>query len=41
MGWNTVLGEYMEDEQLGEIGGGDGVMSRNEDSLFGEPVNNN
>ena len=40
VGWNTVLGEYVEDKQLGEIGGGDGVVSWNEDGLFGEPVNN-
>jgi hypothetical protein len=39
MGGNSVLGEDMEEEQLGQLGGGDGVMSRDEECLFRQSVN--
>lgn len=38
MGWNSVLGEDVDEEQLGESCGGDGIMSWDEDTLFGESV---
>ena len=37
--WNSVLGEFMEDKEMGALSGGDGVMSWNEDQLLGEPIN--
>jgi len=38
MGRNTVLGEYMEQEELCKLQASDGVMSRNEYGLFRKPV---
>ena len=37
---NSVFREHMEDEELGELRGGDGVVSRDKDRLFRESVNN-
>ena len=37
---NSVFGEHMEDEELGELRGGDGVVSRDKDRLFRESVDN-
>ena len=31
VGWDSVLGEYMEDKKLGKLSGGDSIMSQNED----------
>jgi len=33
-----VLGEYIEKEELCEIQASDGVISRDEDGLFREPI---
>ena len=41
MGRNTVLGEYMQDEESGEVGGSAGVVSQNEECLLGKAVNDN
>ena len=35
-----MLGEYVKDKEMGELSGGDGVMSWNEDQLLGGPINN-
>ena len=40
VGRDTVLGEDVQYEELGELGGRDGVMSGNEDGLLGQSVNN-
>jgi len=34
-----MFGEYMKDEQICQVHGHDGVMSRNKDCLLSEPVN--
>ena len=39
--WNSMLGKHMEDKELGELSGGDSIISQNEDWLFGESINNN
>ena len=39
MGQNSMLGEYMEDKEMGELSGGDSIMSWNEDRLFGKLIN--
>ena len=31
MRWNSMFGEHMEDEELGELRRGDGVVSRDKD----------
>ena len=31
MRWNSVLGKHMEDKELGELSGGESIMSQNED----------
>jgi hypothetical protein len=33
-----MLGKDMDDEQFGQLGGGDSIMSRNEESLLSETV---
>jgi len=38
MGGNTVLGEYMEQEEFFKLQASDGVMSRDENGLFRKPV---
>jgi len=38
MGGNTVLGEYMEQEEFCKLRASDGVMSRDENGLFRKPV---
>ena len=35
MGRDTVLREYVDDEEPGEVAGCDGVMGHDEDALFG------
>ena len=39
MGGNSVLGEDIDQEELGELSGGNCVMGRDKDCLFGKPVN--
>ena len=34
MGWDSMLGEHVRNEELGELRGGNGVVSRNEYSLL-------
>ena len=41
VGRNTVLGEDVQYEELGKLGGCYGVMSGNEDGLLGQSINNN
>ena len=41
MGWNSVLGEHVCNEELGKLRGSDGVVSRNEYSLLQQAVHNN
>ena len=38
--WNSVLGEDMKNEELCKLLRCDRVMSRNEESLLGETINN-
>jgi hypothetical protein len=40
VGRNTVLGEDVGNEELGELSGGDSVLCRNKDRLLREAVNN-
>jgi hypothetical protein len=35
---NSMLGEDMDDEKFGQLGGSDSIVSRNEESLFSETV---
>ena len=37
----SVLGEDMDDKELGEFGGGDGIMGGDKYCLLGKTVNNN
>src|SRR6266481_9724414 len=37
---DTMLGEYVEDEELHKVTGDNSVMHRNEQQLFGQLVNN-
>ena len=37
---NSMLGEDVDDKELGEFGGGDGVMGGDEYCLLGKTVNN-
>ena len=39
MRWNSMIGEYMKDKEMGKLSRGDGVMSWNEDQLLGKPIN--
>ena len=41
VGGNSVLREYMEEEKLCELRGCNCVVSRNEDALFGQTINDN
>ena len=41
MGWDSVLGEHVRNEELGELRGSDGVVSRNEYSLLRQAVHDN
>ena len=41
MGGNTVLGEYVEQEEFCKLQVSDGVMSRDENGLFRKPVYHN
>jgi hypothetical protein len=34
--WDTVLQEYMQDEQAGDVGGSDRVIDQDEDALLSE-----
>ena len=36
MGWNTMLGKYVDNKEFGQLCGGDGVMCGNEDALLVE-----
>jgi hypothetical protein len=36
--WNSMLGKYMDDEQFGQLSGGDSIMSQNKESLLSEMV---
>ena len=38
MGWDSVLGEHVCNEELGKLRGSDGVVSRNEYSLLQQAV---
>ena len=38
MGWNTVLGKYMNNKEFGQLCGSDGVVCGNEDALLGEAI---
>ena len=40
MGWDSVLGEHVHNEELGELRGSDGVVSQNEYSLLQQVVHN-
>ena len=40
MGWDSMLGEHMHNEELGELRGSDDVVSRNEYSLLRQAVHN-
>jgi hypothetical protein len=35
---NSMLGEDMDNEKFGQLGGGDSIVSQNEESLFTETV---
>ena len=41
MGGNSVLREYMEEEKLCKLQGCSCVVSRDENALFGQMINNN
>ena len=41
VGGNSVLREYMKKEKLCELWGCNCVMSRDEDALFGQTINDN
>ena len=41
VGGNSVLREYMKEEKLCELRGCNHVVSRYEDALFGQTINNN
>ena len=41
MGWDSVLGEHVHNEELGELRGSDGVVSWNEYSLLRQVVHDN
>ena len=41
MAWNSMLGEDVKNEELCKLLRCDCVMSRNEESLLGETINNN
>ena len=41
VGGNSVLREYMEEEKFCKLRGCNRVVSRNEDALFGQMINNN
>ena len=41
MGWDSVLGEHVCNEELGELRGINGVMSQNEYSLLRQTVHDN
>ena len=38
MGWNAVLGKYVDNEKFGQLCGSDGVVCGNEDALLGEVI---
>ena len=38
MGRNAVFGKHMKNEQMCQVHRYDGIMGRNKDHLFGEPV---
>ena len=38
MGWDSMLGEHMCNEELGELRGGNGVVGQNEYSLLQQAV---
>ena len=38
MGWDSMLGEHVRNEELGKLRGSDGVMSRNEYPLLQQAV---
>ena len=38
MGRNTVFGKYMDNEELGQLSGSDGVMCGDENALLGETI---
>jgi hypothetical protein len=35
---NSMLGEDMDNKKFGQLGGGDSIMSQNEESLLSETV---
>jgi hypothetical protein len=35
---NSMFGEDMDNEKFGQLGGGDSIMSRDEESLLSETV---
>ena len=41
MGWDSMLGEHMHNEELAELRGSDGVVSQNEYSLLQQAVHDN
>jgi hypothetical protein len=38
MRWNSMLGEDMDNKKFGQFGGGNSIVSWNEESLLGEMV---
>jgi hypothetical protein len=38
MRWNSMLGEDMDNEKFGQLGGGNNIVSRNEESLLSKMV---
>ena len=38
MGRNTVFGKYMDNKELGQLSGSDGVMCGDENALLGETI---
>ena len=41
MSGNSVFGENVKNKKEGKVFGGASIVSRNEDALFGQAVNNN
>jgi hypothetical protein len=38
MRWNSMLGENMDDEKFGQLGGGNSIVSWNKEGLLSEMV---